>query len=47
MAVDADRHHLDSLSILTSIVVLYFLRHTINTMTLGGIALEVSILVEI
>lgn len=34
------------LSILTSIVVLYFLGHTINTMTLGGLALAVGILVD-
>jgi multidrug efflux pump subunit AcrB len=34
------------LSILTSIVVLYFLGETINTMTLGGLALAVGILVD-
>src|SRR6266852_4453743 len=34
------------LSILTSIVVLDFLGHTINTMTLGGMALAVGILVD-
>ncbi len=34
------------LSILTSLVVLYFLGHTINTMTLGGMALAVGILVD-
>src|SRR3984957_2075709 len=34
------------LSILASIVVLYFLGHTINTMTLGGMALAVGILVD-
>jgi multidrug efflux pump subunit AcrB len=34
------------LSILTSIVVLYFLGHTLNTMTLGGLALGVGILVD-
>ncbi|WP_378950689.1 efflux RND transporter permease subunit [Mesorhizobium sp. ANAO-SY3R2] len=34
------------LSILTSIVVLYFLGHTLNTMTLGGMALAVGILVD-
>jgi multidrug efflux pump subunit AcrB len=34
------------LSILTSIVVLYFLGHTLNTMTLGGMALSVGILVD-
>ena len=34
------------LSILTSIVVLYFTRHTLNTMTLGGMALAVGILVD-
>jgi multidrug efflux pump subunit AcrB len=34
------------LSILTSIVVLYFMGHTLNTMTLGGIALAVGILVD-
>ncbi|SHG51995.1 efflux RND transporter permease subunit [Bradyrhizobium erythrophlei] len=34
------------LSILTSIVVLYFLGHTINTMTLGGMALAIGILVD-
>ena len=35
-----------SLSILTSIVVLYFLGETLNTMTLGGMALAVGILVD-
>jgi multidrug efflux pump subunit AcrB len=34
------------LSILTSLVALYFLGHTINTMTLGGLALAVGILVD-
>lgn len=34
------------LSILTSLVVLNFLGHTINTMTLGGLALAVGILVD-
>src|SRR6202163_3712839 len=34
------------LSILTSVVVLYFLCHTLNTMTLGGLALAVGILVD-
>ena len=34
------------LSILTSIVVLYFLGETLNTMTLGGLALAVGILVD-
>src|SRR6476660_5043465 len=34
------------LSILASIVVLYFLGETINTMTLGGLALAVGILVD-
>src|SRR6516165_6135200 len=34
------------LSILTSIVVLYFLGHTLNTMILGGMALAVGILVD-
>src|SRR5271163_97769 len=34
------------LSILASIVVLYFLGHTLNTMTLGGMALAVGILVD-
>src|SRR6202040_375814 len=34
------------LSILTSIVVLHFLGETINTMTLGGMALAVGILVD-
>src|SRR5277367_3536189 len=34
------------LAILTSIVVLYFLGHTLNTMTLGGMALAVGILVD-
>src|ERR1700687_177046 len=34
------------LSILSSLVVLYFLGHTINTMTLGGLALAVGILVD-
>jgi multidrug efflux pump subunit AcrB len=34
------------LSILTSLVVLYFMGETINTMTLGGLALAVGILVD-
>jgi multidrug efflux pump subunit AcrB len=34
------------LSILASVVVLYFLGHTLNTMTLGGMALAVGILVD-
>src|SRR6266566_4195732 len=34
------------LSILTSIVVLHFMGHTLNTMTLGGLALAVGILVD-
>ena len=34
------------LSILTSIVILYFLGDTLNTMTLGGMALAVGILVD-
>jgi len=34
------------LSILTSILILYFLGHTLNTMTLGGMALAVGILVD-
>jgi multidrug efflux pump subunit AcrB len=34
------------LSILTSIVILYFLGETLNTMTLGGLALAVGILVD-
>ena len=34
------------LAILTSLVVLYFLGETINTMTLGGLALAVGILVD-
>jgi multidrug efflux pump subunit AcrB len=34
------------LSILTSIVVLYFMGHTLNTMTLGGMALAVGVLVD-
>ena len=34
------------LSILTSIVVLYFMGHTLNIMTLGGMALAVGILVD-
>ena len=34
------------LSILTSIVVLHFLGHTLNTMTLGGMALAVGVLVD-
>src|ERR1700761_5552827 len=34
------------LSILTSIVVLHFMGHTLNTMTLGGMALAVGILVD-
>jgi multidrug efflux pump subunit AcrB len=34
------------LSILTSLIVLHFLGHTLNTMTLGGMALAVGILVD-
>jgi multidrug efflux pump subunit AcrB len=34
------------LSILASIVILYFLGHTLNTMTLGGMALAVGVLVD-
>jgi multidrug efflux pump subunit AcrB len=34
------------LSILTSIVILYFMGHTLNTMTLGDMALAVGILVD-
>src|SRR5712671_7562446 len=34
------------LSILTSIVILYFMGHTLNTMTLGGMALAVGVLVD-
>src|SRR6201988_2256878 len=34
------------LSILTSLVVLYFLGETLNTMTLGGLALAIGILVD-
>src|ERR1700757_1252978 len=34
------------LSILTSIIVLYCMGHTLNTMTLGGLALAVGILVD-
>lgn len=34
------------LSILTSLIVLYFLGETLNTMTLGGLALAVGILVD-
>jgi multidrug efflux pump subunit AcrB len=34
------------LAMLTSLVVLYFLGETINTMTLGGLALAVGILVD-
>jgi multidrug efflux pump subunit AcrB len=34
------------LSILTSIVILYLMGHTLNTMTLGGMALAVGILVD-
>jgi multidrug efflux pump subunit AcrB len=34
------------LAILTSIVILYFMGHTLNTMTLGGMALAVGILVD-
>src|SRR5690242_7408950 len=34
------------LSILASIIVLHFLGHTLNTMTLGGLALAVGILVD-
>ena len=34
------------LAILSSLVALYFLGHTLNTMTLGGLALAVGILVD-
>src|SRR2546423_15260853 len=34
------------LSILSSLIVLYFLGETLNTMTLGGLALAVGILVD-
>src|ERR1700757_591216 len=34
------------LSILTFIIILYFMGHTLNTMTLGGLALAVGILVD-
>ena len=34
------------LSILCSLIVLYFLGETINTMTLGGLALAIGILVD-
>ena len=34
------------LAVLSSLIVLYFLGHTINTMTLGGLALAVGILVD-
>src|SRR5438445_13191013 len=34
------------LAILTSIVALYFLGETLNTMTLGGLALAIGILVD-
>jgi multidrug efflux pump subunit AcrB len=34
------------LSILTSIIILYFMGYTLNTMTLGGMALAVGILVD-
>ena len=34
------------LAILSSLVVLYFLGETLNTMTLGGLALAVGILVD-
>ena len=34
------------LSILTSLVALYFLGETINTLTLGGLALAIGILVD-
>src|ERR1700720_3443162 len=34
------------LAILTSLIILYFLGHTLNTMTLGGLALAVGILVD-
>jgi multidrug efflux pump subunit AcrB len=34
------------LSILTSIIILYLMGHTLNTMTLGGMALAVGILVD-
>src|SRR5229473_2305117 len=34
------------LSILASIIILYFLGHTLNTMTLGGMALAVGVLVD-
>src|SRR6266851_55902 len=34
------------LSVLSSLIVLYFLGHTLNTMTLGGLALAIGILVD-
>jgi multidrug efflux pump subunit AcrB len=34
------------LAILSSLIILYFLGHTINTMTLGGLALAIGILVD-
>ena len=47
MAVHHRRHGLDSDSaILSSLIVLYFLGDTINTMTLGGLALAIGILVD-
>jgi multidrug efflux pump subunit AcrB len=46
VAADDRRDDLDPLTMLTSLVVLYFLGETINTMTLGGLALAVGILVD-
>jgi multidrug efflux pump subunit AcrB len=46
VAVDPHRHGFDSAFELTSLVVLSFLGETINTMTLGGLALAVGILVD-
>jgi multidrug efflux pump subunit AcrB len=45
MAPDDRGDDLDP-AMLTSLVVLYFLGETINTMTLGGLALAVGILVD-
>jgi hypothetical protein len=35
-----------ALSVLSSLIVLYFLGDTLNTMTLGGLALAIGILVD-
>jgi hypothetical protein len=46
LAIDAGCDDFNPLAILSSLVVLYFLGETLNTMTLGGLALAVGILVD-